>query len=168
MNDQNLIDYLRTDGLLTVALTMTGEAVGDAQDGSSIEERLAVGCVIRNRLQERPKQFGGTWADVCLKPWQFSCWNVGDPNRRRLLAAADAWFADPSTAGRQDPRLVETLHLAAGIINGAIIDITRGATHYFNPRAVPAPAWAYTDKSKKTLRTPDAVVGSHQFYAGVP
>jgi N-acetylmuramoyl-L-alanine amidase len=165
MTDQQLIDYLRTDGHLTLALTMTGEAVGDARDGSSIEERIAVGCVVRNRLLT-PKRFGASWSDVCLRPWQFSCWNASDPNRRRLLAiASDLNAIGPgATPGRVDARFAETAYLAGGIIQGAIVDITKGADHYFNPRVVAAPAWAYTDKTKTTLRTPAAVIGSHQFY----
>lgn len=165
MTDQNIIDILRTDGLLTLALTMTGEAVGDARDGSSIEERIAVGCVVRNRLQSgRTKQFGASWTGVCLQPWQFSCWNVPDPNRRRLLDMAEGIIVGGAPA---DPRYVETAYLAGGVIQGAFLDITGGSTHYFNPRVVPAPAWAYTDKSKKVLRTPTAIVGSHQFYKGI-
>lgn len=167
MTDQCIIDHLRTDGLLTVALTMTGEAVGDARDGSSIEERIAVGCVMRNRLESgRTKQFGATWSGVCLQPWQFSCWNANDPNRKRLLAAAAANIGG-DLAGVGVYRLPETVYLAGGIIQGVLLDITRGSTHYFNPRVVPAPVWAYTDKSKKTLLTPTAIVGSHQFYRGI-
>lgn len=168
MTDQDIFDILRTDGLLTLALTMIGEAVGDARDGSSIEERIAVGCVVRNRLASgRTKQFGGSYPDVCLKPLQFSCWNEGDPNRRRLLTMAADWLADAGRSGMQDPRLVETRYLAGGVIQNAIIDITGGATHYFNPKIVAAPAWAYTDRTKKVLRTPTAIVGSHQFYRGI-
>lgn len=160
MTDQQVLDVLRADGLLTLALTMTGEAVGDAADGSSIEERLAVACVVRNRV--RAARFGVGYAGVCLKPWQFSCWNAGDPNRPRLLA-----LAAQVLAGGQDPRFSETRYLAGGVVQDAVLDLTRGATHYFNPRVVPAPAWAYTDKSKTTLRRPSAVVGAHQFYAGI-
>lgn len=162
--DQNTIDYLKTDGPLTLALTMTGEAVGDARDGSSIEERIAVGCVVRNRLA-KPGRFGGTWAGVCLRPWQFSCWNANDPNRRRLLTLADAYIRDAAAACGDDRRFAETLWLAGGIIQGSILDIVEGADHYFNPKIVAAPPWAFEDTKRTRLRKPDAVVGSHQFYA---
>lgn len=59
--------------LLHLAKTIYGEARGE-----SIETMLAVGWVIRNRLQA--KRYGDTYKDVVLQPKQFSCWNEDDPN----------------------------------------------------------------------------------------
>ena len=59
--------------LLHLAKTIYGEARGE-----SIETMLAVGWVIRNRLQS--KRHGNTYKDVVLQPKQFSCWNKDDPN----------------------------------------------------------------------------------------
>ena len=59
--------------LLHLAKTIYGEARGE-----SIETMLAVGWVIRNRLQA--KHYGSTYKDVVLQPKQFSCWNKDDPN----------------------------------------------------------------------------------------
>ena len=61
--------------LLHLAKTIYGEARGE-----SVETMLAVGWVIRNRLQA--KRYGSTYKDVVLQPKQFSCWNKGDPNYR--------------------------------------------------------------------------------------
>ena len=66
------IATLNTD-LLHLAKTIYGEARGE-----SIETMLAVGWVIRNRLQA--KRYGSTYKDVVLQPKQFSCWNKDDPN----------------------------------------------------------------------------------------
>lgn len=59
--------------LLHLAKTIYGEARGE-----NVETMLAVGWVIRNRLQS--KRHGGTYKDVVLQPLQFSCWNKGDLN----------------------------------------------------------------------------------------
>ncbi len=40
----------------------------------SIFEKFYVGWIIRNRV-EGMKWFGNTYLEVCLKKWQFSCWN---------------------------------------------------------------------------------------------
>ena len=62
-----------------VARTLYGEARGEyAKMG--IASFIAVANVITNRLTNS-KKYGITYADVCLKSRQFSCWNAGDPNR---------------------------------------------------------------------------------------
>ena len=59
--------------LLHLAKTIYGEARVE-----SVETMLAVGWVIRNRLQA--KRYGDTYKDVVLQRKQFSCWNKDDPN----------------------------------------------------------------------------------------
>ena len=46
-----------------------------------LEAQIAVGIVIRNRMIERCK----TSRQVCLEPYQFSCWKNGKPTQRRKL-----------------------------------------------------------------------------------
>jgi N-acetylmuramoyl-L-alanine amidase len=58
---------------VTLARTLYGEARGEPTEG-----QIAVAWVILLSLE-------GAVAQVCLAPWQFSCWNQGDPNRARLL-----------------------------------------------------------------------------------
>lgn len=60
------------------ARTIYGEARGEPEEG-----KLCVGWVIRNRMAKG--RWGTTPASVCLAPVQFSCWNLKDPNRRKLL-----------------------------------------------------------------------------------
>lgn len=137
------------------ALTMTalGEARGDGiEGGSSIEERLAVMLVVRNRLS-KPARFGSTYKSVCLQPRQFSCWNPDDPNRVYLLGM-----------DRAAPLTVETRRLAQAVMDGVILDFTRGATHYYSPHSMKPmgaiPAWA------KGVE-PCAKVGSSLYFKGV-
>ena len=66
--------------LLHLAKTIYGEARGE-----SIETMFAVGWVIRNRLQS--KRHGKTYKDVVLQPKQFSCWNKGDTNYKKIKVA---------------------------------------------------------------------------------
>ena len=63
--------------LLHLAKTIYGEARGE-----SVETMFAVGWVIRNRLQA--KRYGNTYRDVVLQDKQFSCWNKGDPNYKKI------------------------------------------------------------------------------------
>lgn len=107
----------------------------------------AVMHVLFNRLQFSPK-YGSTIADICLKPWQFSCWNTADPNRHRLAVVddgesilTDCYAAyDETVAGSDDPTL--------------------GATHYIADGITP-PQWV-------TEATQTVKIGSHTFYKGVP
>jgi len=62
-----------------MARTLWGEARGESEEG-----QVAVGHVIKNRV-EKKTWYGKTIKDVCLKKWQFSCWNENDPNRIRFL-----------------------------------------------------------------------------------
>lgn len=77
---------------LLLAATLYGEARGEAALG-----KRAVAWVIRNRMavakkwkaehkgRQHPLFGDGTVAGVVLRPWQFSCWNKGDPNLARLV-----------------------------------------------------------------------------------
>lgn len=64
-----------------IARTLVGEARGE-----NVLDLLGVAAVIRERVL-RPGWWGTDWQTVCRKPWQFSCWNEGDPNRDVILNA---------------------------------------------------------------------------------
>ena len=64
--------------LIVMAKTMWGEARGEGYNGL-----VAVGWVIQNRC-ERGGWFGNTIREVCLKPYQFSCWNNDDCNKAKI------------------------------------------------------------------------------------
>jgi hypothetical protein len=108
------------------AQTIWGEARGEGDEGMH-----AVACVIANRRALR--WYGArTVAEVCLAPFQFSCWNAGDPNRPKLDAVPD----------RPDARWPTALKYATQVQNRLIDDITDGATHYYATTLRQAPAWA--------------------------
>ena len=110
-----------------LARTLYGEArFGDAEDAEAIAN------VVLNRVGYR--NWPSTIGEVCLQPWQFSCWLQHDDahaaNFRRLMAAergSNKWF----------DRCWTIAELAT---TGALTDRTRTSTHY-HTRAV-APKWS--------------------------
>lgn len=105
-------EYWPADTL--VAATMWGEARGEGLVGM-----LAVGGVIYNRVATG-RGLWSTLTKVCLQPWQFSCWNVNDPNSAKLH--------DPQN---HDPNAWLKARVAAVLLRDKLCeDITKGATHY--------------------------------------
>ena len=66
------------EDLDTMARTMWGECRGCDTEG-----QIGVANVINNRVNAR-RWYGKTHKEVCLKEWQFSCWNEGDPNKEKM------------------------------------------------------------------------------------
>jgi len=136
----------------TLARTLYGEARGENRQG-----KIAVACIVLNRIK-RKKMCG--WRDIngykvatiaatCLKPWQFSCWNKNDPNRKKIINVT-----------LDDKKFAECYEIAQAACDDILEDITKGATHYYNPKACPQPAWA---KGK----TPCVVIGHHLFFNNI-
>lgn len=153
--DQEIRVLLSTIQIL--ALTLWAEARGEGRAGL-----VAVGNVIRNRANN-PGWWGRSISGVCLKPWQFSCWNPGtDPNHLRLLAQANLLL----DGLQPDGKMTLCLAVAEGIVGGTTLDTVHGADHYYAPRAMkPAgscPAWAKDPKG--VTMPPVAIVGGHWFY----
>lgn len=159
--DQLKAALLETDIL---ALTAWAEARGDHNQGnSSVEERIAVMSVIRNRVAS-PAWWGKNYRQVCLQAWQFSCWNPGtDANHQALVALATKVSQNQITG---DTLFDETRFLADGIRRGVVLDRVSGADHYYAPKAMrPAgtvPAWA--KRPDGTVLPPGAIVGDQHFY----
>lgn len=110
------------------ARTLYGEARGEGLLGLE-----AVANVILNRVklakEKRVTWWGDTISEVCLKPFQFSCWNANDVNNRiiRQVDEKDAVF-----------RLCQ--RIARRAAGGFLTDLTKGATHYH--AKVVNPKWA--------------------------
>lgn len=128
------------------ARTLWGEARGEGYAGM---QRVA--NVVMNRFRGaragRVTWWGESVPEILRKPYQFSAWNPGDPNRDKMLSvtADDAAFA-------------QALEIAARALAGTLPDLTGGATHY-HARTV-RPVWA-----SSATRTAEA--GGHIFYKGV-
>ena len=137
-----------TSDTIVLGLTLYGEARGEP-----IESIIAVGCVIRNRLMKNFKY--KSYSDVCLEPYQFSCWNENDPNSEKLLE----YRKELTTGGIViDSYLRQCLFLAEGIINYILLDNTRGSLHYVATKILNnPPSWALR-------RTNEIVKGNHTFF----
>lgn len=148
---------------VVLGLTMWGEGRGDWRQGnSSVEERIAIGCSVRNRLP-RFKEFRAaapTYRAICLAPQQYSCWSPtgGQSNYDALMVMATG-IAEGSASPMKDPLLAESFFLADGIMSGVILDRTAGATQYYAPAAMQPPGrrpvWA---RNRVTL-----TIGSQEF-----
>ena len=127
-----------------MARTIYGEARGEKWAG-----KVAVAWVIRNRAEadlgrdNRPDWWGEGIAGVCLRPWQFSCWNAKDKMRPKIEAADSLKLAD-------------CIRVAFAVLTDEEPDPTKGATHYY-ASYIPEPKWAQG-------RTPTTVIGLHKFY----
>lgn len=140
-------DYLDLDFLFR---TIYGEARGEPVLG-----QIAVGFVVCNRAKiakeykklhdkNHPLYGSGTPASACTVAYQFSCWNLGDPNLPIIQAL------DPTTA--EGMAFVEAAKTA---LEEKILDPSNGATHYHTPDVFPD--WAQDQKSC-------AAIGRHIFY----
>ncbi|MFA5124132.1 cell wall hydrolase [Zavarzinia sp.] len=133
----------------TLARTLWGEARGEGVPGMT-----AIAAVVLNRALASARRVacgqsalwwgGPSVASVCRAPWQFSCWNVGDPNRVALLALA------PDAAS-----LLPARTIADAALDGRAGDPTAGSDHY-HARGT-KPAWARG-------RRPLVTIGRHLFY----
>jgi spore germination cell wall hydrolase CwlJ-like protein len=116
------------DPVILLALTVLGEARNQPYQG-----QVAVAQVVRNRMDLK----GWSVADTVLKPFQFDCWDSGDPNRAFLEEAIH------TQAGNiQPPGLWECCLQAAESALGSPreIDPTGGATHYIRVERWASPA----------------------------
>lgn len=128
--------------LVYLAKTIYGEARSEKFAGMK-----AVGWVVRNRA-ERGGWWGNSIMEVCLKPWQFSCWNPDDPNRIVV-----------ERASLKNATFLVCLQAAIDVLLDAPdADPTHGSTHYHADYV--APAWA-------DGKEPAAKIGRHLFYNNI-
>lgn len=109
-----------------LALTLWGEARGEGTEGME-----AVASVIVNRAKSGIKWWGQNVRQICLKPYQFSCWLKSDPNRQKLMGVTT-----------QDPQYSIALGIAAMAIGGTLDDASCHADSYFDRRMSIPPKWA--------------------------
>ncbi|MFG6414984.1 cell wall hydrolase [Roseateles sp. DC23W] len=136
-------DAANGDDTNVLIRTVYGEARGEPEDGMA-----AVAHVVLNRVRAQ-RYWGRTITAVCLKPYQFSCWNANDPNRARLLELQ---------AG--DARLQQVAQVVQRVQGHAYPDPTDGATHYHNRWMARPPRWVQG-------RPPCRVIGNHAFYKNI-
>ena len=116
-----------------IAITILAEARGEGQGGM-----YAVAAVIAQRAFERKR----TPTEICLKPYQFSCWNGKTlKNLEHLLKVPQAKYA---------LALAKNIKLLSR-------DYVGFANHYHATWMKKKPYWAKGEKPVK-------VIGQHAFY----
>ena len=91
--------------------------------------RLAIGCIIRNRVHAPGAKFGNGYPGVILKPLQFSSFNANDRQYKEFPIESN-------------PRWQECLSDAKTVLAN-YPDPTDGATHYFDSSMdLHPPKWA--------------------------
>ena len=133
-----------------MALTIYGEARGESREG-----KIAVGSVILERVEHREWD-GKTLHEVCLMPYQFSCYLPGDPNFHALRLIAQDW----ETKAMRSMAMSECYQIATGLIDGIIPRTPEiAAAHCCQYKTIRArAAWA---KKMKVILT----INQHEFYA---
>lgn len=128
---------------LILARTLYGEARGEGHHGME-----CVAQVVINRVRR-----GGWWGDdiveVCLKPWQFSCWNKNDPNRSKIESLL------PGTNSAFDL----AYEIAGQAINGTMPNHIGTDVYHYKVRGLYA-NWAVGQTASYTA-------GGHEFYRGI-
>jgi N-acetylmuramoyl-L-alanine amidase len=131
------------EDLWVMAQTVWGEARGESQAG-----QIAVAWVIRNRQLYHPTWRGKTLAEVCLAPYQFSCWNANDPNCAQMQALT-----------LTSPGFAAILSLVVGVLSDYLTSPVGESTHYY-ANYIPPPDWAVG-------HTPDAMIDTHLFFEDI-
>ncbi len=123
-----------------ISLCAYGEARGEGSEGIK-----AVLNVINNRVKHRgwfiEKEIAHLSSDyhgVVLKPFQFSCFLPGDPNREKLLEIAN----NIQEHMANNAILASCLDLSVQLVQGTLEDNTFGATYYHTKQMNPFPHWA--------------------------
>lgn len=154
--DANIDDFGNLEPDQIMGLTIYAEARGENRAG-----RIAVGTVILERVDHR-KWDGDNIIDVCLLPYQFSCYLKSDPQRITLVRIA----TDFLSYYRNSMPLMECANIARGLMNGTIPrDPELAAAHccqYMNPKtAEPGQEARLLKAGMKVIKD----VGAHRFYA---
>jgi N-acetylmuramoyl-L-alanine amidase len=128
------------------ARTLFGEARGEVENPFCGEDGLvAVANVIMNRCKQQT-WFGKTPRQICLKPYQFSCWNQNDVNFRII------------TKNNINHEVYKKcLKTAESSMDGTLNDITKGADHYHSVLMRHRPRWTEG-------HLPVCQIGNHVFY----
>ena len=129
-----------TKTLDILARTIYGEARGESLAG-----KVAVAYTIVNRAA-RPSWWGKTVVEVCLKPWQYSCWNANDPNSQLIKEVT-----------LESHSFRDCFGVACLVLNRTLPDPVSGATHYYALSMPSPPSWAAALKSI-------TVIGGHKFF----
>lgn len=127
----------------TVAQTAWGEARNQGSSGL-----YAVIWVVRNRHDFHQRWKDRALREICRAPFQFSCWNYGDPNLAKLRQVS-----------LDDRIFCQCLVATTDVLGGLVMSNVEKATHYYAD-GTPVPTWALN-------KTPCTKVGQHLFFQNI-
>jgi spore germination cell wall hydrolase CwlJ-like protein len=145
-------DFSRDSDRVLLGRMVWGEARNCAR-----EERVAVAYSVVNRFDDERKRFGKRIREVLLKKSQYSCFNEGNVNRRKLL--------DPERFGKKE--FYECLRVAWRVLIKREKDPAHGATHFFNLDKVEKPPKFLTSLIKIGKIKTSRGLSTHDFYLEV-
>ena len=155
LKEQLFADFSHLTDQQLMGLTIYGEARGEICAG-----KIAVGSVILERVDHRDWD-GDSIQEVCLMPYQFSCFLPNDPNYKALKMIADNW----QEKYLRSNDLQDCYHCACDLIAGRTLrtaDIEANhATQYLTTalrKSKACPGWV---KKMKLVAT----IGNHEFYS---
>jgi len=147
--------FKRLSSTELVALTLCREAGGEPVDG-----QIAVGTVILERVDHR-KWDGETIQEVCLKKWQFSCFNESDKGYGKTLHMAEAWDECIAT----DLSLMNCYTIADGMLSGRIprnqVLAEAHCCQYLNPKYAAETKEKWLESGMRVILT----IKNHEFFA---
>lgn len=142
MNPQS---YENLSDLTLLELCVWREAQNQGHEGMR-----AVAWSIAHRVG-KPCWWGHDWKTVILKPWQYSSFNLSDPNNRKWPSDVDPFFATACD-------VCTRIYLGADTD-----DLTDGATHYYDTSITFPKAWGSESLWINTLN-----IGRLKFYKQRP
>lgn len=83
---RSLIPIKSLNDVQILTLTVWGEARGEDEKGKI----AVISVIIQRALESRDSSFNN-YSKIVLKPWQFSCFLVGDPNLPKIKRIARNW-----------------------------------------------------------------------------
>ncbi len=108
---------------------------GEARN-CSYDERLAIGFTALNRANDKKRWNGKTVRESILKPWQYSCFNENDPNRKKLR--------DPESVDAYNWSVCLTA--AEDVLDGSRKELNKGQTHYHAKNMKEYPKWSKSEQ----------------------
>ena len=145
MNSLGRLKQLLTNGQV-VGLTIYGEARNQSLDG-----RVAVGNVIKNRFLSTENFGGKTYKDICFAHAQFSCWHEDNENTKELMKSAEDIIASVNS----DVLVRECIYIGKGIVDNQFRDNVTGALYYRTTKLM---------EEKPILVMWKIEIGDHVFY----
>jgi len=133
-SQRNLVGQKTETGLVGIVeddeVLLAKMLFGEARNCSE-NEKIAIAYTAINRVNDNKKWNGETLREVILKPWQYSCFNENDVNKKKLMNPNDY----------NSKAFEECLDISRKVLSGKYEELNNGQTHYFNPKVV-YPSWA--------------------------